>query len=134
MTPVAAPLIPAHWPRIWALIEPAVTRGGEHTERSVLTGLLHGGFVLWSDAEDIGAARAFVVTAWCDYPAGRIGFVQFAGGSGADAWLADAIADFSAWAKAMGCKELRVIGRKGWARRLRRAPTDFTYRENLSVE
>jgi len=134
MMPIAAPLIPAHWPRIWGLIEPAVLAGGEHTERSVLTGLLHGGFVLWSDCADIAQARACVMTAWCDYPAGRIGFVQFAGGIDADAWLPDAIADFCAWAKSMGCKELRVIGRKGWARKIHRTPTSYVYVESLVGE
>ena len=132
MNPVASPLIPRHWPRIWSLIEPSVTRGGEHNERSVLAALLHGGFVLWCDAKEIADARTFIVTSWCDYPAGRIGYVQFAGGRGMDAWLAEAIAAFRAWANAMGCKELRVVGRKGWARWLKRAPTDFTYREILS--
>lgn len=132
MTPVAAPLIPANWHRIWGLIESAVVAGGEHTERSVLTGLLHGGFVLWSDHPDIAQAHACVVTSWCDYPAGRIGFAQFAGGSNAEAWLTEAISDFSAWAKSMGCKELRVIGRKGWARKIHRTPTSYVYVESLA--
>ena len=131
MTPIAAPLIPAHWARIWKLIEPAVTRGSEHTERSVLAGLLHGGFVLWSDVPDIDQAQAFVVTSWCDYPAGRIGFVSFAGGAYASLWVEQAIADFRAWSQMLGCKELRVIGRMGWARLLKRGATDFIFRETI---
>lgn len=127
MTPVAAPFIPAHWPHIWELIAPAVASGREHTEGSVLAGLLHGGFVLWSESADLKLSSAFVVTAWCDYPAGRIGFVQFAGGSGVDQWLPEAITDFSAWATTMGCKELRVVGRKGWARKIGLTPESCIY-------
>jgi hypothetical protein len=131
VTPVASPLIPAHWPRIWTLLYPAVERGGEHTERSVLTALLHGGMVLWIDSTDLAQAQAVVVTSWCDYPAGRIGFVQFAGGSDAAAWIRRTEAALIAWAQSMGCKELRLIGRKGWGRLLGLAPTDYTYSRRL---
>jgi hypothetical protein len=131
VTPVASPLIPAHWPRIWSLLQPAVERGGEHTERSVLTALLHGGMVLWVDGTDIAQAQAAIVTSWCDYPAGRIGFVQFAGGSAAKAWTGKAAETFCVWAQSMGCKELRLIGRKGWGRLLGQAPADYTYSRRL---
>lgn len=131
MTPVAAPHIPAHWARLWGLLEPAVTHGGEHTEGSVLTALLHGGMVLWIDAERIEDAHAAVVTAWCDYPAGRIGYVQFAGGTDARLWTDDAVRVLMTWAQSMGCKELRLIGRKGWGRLLGMTPAAYTYARSL---
>lgn len=131
MTPIAAPLILPHWPRLWVLLEPAVTRGGEHTERSVLTALLHGGMVLWIDADRIDEAKAAVVTAWCDYPAGRIGYVQFAGGSDARLWTGEAERVLAEWAQSMGCKELRLIGRKGWGRLTGLRPSSYTYSRSL---
>jgi hypothetical protein len=131
VTPIAAPLIAAHWPRIWACLQPAVERGGEHTERSVMTALLHGGMVLWIDAERLEELQAAIVTAWCDYPAGRIGFVQFAGGANARAWIAQADSTLCEWARCMGCKELRLIGRKGWGRLLGLTPSDYTYSRRL---
>lgn len=131
MNPVAAPLIPAHWPRLWNLLQEAVERGGEHTERSVLTALLHGGMVLWIDTDRLDTAQTALVTAWCDFPAGRIGYVQFAGGADAQRWACEAADVLSAWARGMGCKELRLIGRKGWGRLLGMTPTSFTYSRSL---
>lgn len=131
MTPIAAPLIPAHWPLIWGFLRSAVERGGEHTERSVLTALLHGGMVLWIDADRIEDAHAALVTAWCDYPAGRIGYVQFAGGAQARLWAGTAAQVLTAWARSMGCKELRLIGRKGWGRLLDMKPSSYTYSRGL---
>jgi hypothetical protein len=131
VTPVASPLIPAHWSRIWSLLQPAVERGGEHTQQSVLASLLHGGMVLWIDSERIEDARAVLVTAWCDYPAGRIGFVLFAGGCEAKAWTQEAADTLCAWARSWGCKELRLVGRKGWGRLLGQVATDYTYTRGL---
>lgn len=131
MTPIAAPLIPLHWPFIWKILQPAVERGGEHTERSVLTALLHGGMVLWVDAGGIEEADAALVTSWCDYPAGRIGFAQFAGGANAQDWIIEAIDTLSAWARGMGCKELRLIGRKGWGKLIEQTPSAYIYSRML---
>lgn len=131
MTPVASPLIAPNWPRLWALLRHAVERGGEHTEASVLAALQHGGMVLWVDSERVADAKAAIVTAWCDYPAGRVGFVLFAGGENAQVWAPVAAEVFSAWAKGMGCKELRLVGRKGWAKLLGMTPTEYTYSRSL---
>lgn len=131
MTPVASPLIPLHWPHLWALLQPAVERGGEHTEASVLGALQHGGMVLWVDSQRVEDAKAAIVTAWCDYPAGRVGFVLFAGGQDARAWAPVAADELSAWAKGMGCKELRLVGRKGWAKLLGMKPAEYTYSRSL---
>lgn len=131
MTPVASPLIPQNWPRLWEMLRPAVERGGEHTEKSVLTALLHGGMVLWVDSERVDTAKAAIVTAWCDYPAGRVGFVLFAGGEDAQTWAPIAADVLSAWARSMGCKELRLVGRKGWSKLLGMTPADYTYSRSL---
>lgn len=113
------------------MLRPAVERGGEHTEGSVLAALQHGGMVLWVDSERVDSAKAAIVTAWCDYPAGRVGFVLFAGGEDAHAWVPEAADAVLAWAKSMGCKELRLIGRKGWAKLLGVKPTDYTFSRSL---
>jgi hypothetical protein len=87
--------------------------------------------VLWVDGPSLDASQAALVTSWCDYPAGRIGFVLFAGGCDAKAWADDADKTLCDWARAMGCKELRLIGRKGWGRLLGLAPADYTYSRGL---
>lgn len=124
-------MISSQWARIWEWIGPAVIRGGEHTERSVLTALVHGGMVLWVDGTDVASSQAAIVTCWCDYPAGRIGFALFAGGSHADQWVSRAADDLCAWARDMGCKELRLVGRKGWAKVLGMNAESCTYSRSL---
>lgn len=71
------------------------------------------------------------MTSWCDFPAGRIGYVLFAGGKEAARWVPEAADTLTAWAREMGCKELRVIGRKGWAKLLGMEPTAHTYARSL---
>ena len=123
MIPVATPHIPEVWPKALRMLMPAIVRGGEHTPESVYRFLMEGSMLLWYNKD------SFAVTSWCDYPAGRIGFVLFAGGEKAEEWVEHAAYRFKQWAKAMGCKELRVVGRKGWAKLLKCTETDVTYRE-----
>jgi len=125
LNPVATPHIPQVWKRVWSQIRPAVERGGEHTEASVYNALMHGGMLLWYNKD------AFAVTSWCDFPAGRIAYVLFAGGKNAHEWVEKAEDKFVGWAKSMNCKELRVIGRQGWSKLIHRKPIDFTYVRKL---
>ena len=116
--------IPQRWPTIYQMLKKAIDRGGEHTERSVLQALVGGSMVLW-DAGD-----AYIVTTWCDYPAGRIGFVMFAGGSGTD-WLPELENELVRWAFDIGCKEIRFAGRLGWGRLVDGLEKDMMYTRKL---
>lgn len=127
MIPVATPHIPQIWPKVLEKLLPAIERGGEHTPESVYRFLMEGSMLLWYNKS------AFAVTSWCDYPAGRIAYVLFAGGEHADEWVEHAAHRFKQWATSMGCKELRIIGRKGWGRLLRIDETDVTFRAKLGV-
>ena len=49
---------------------------------------------------------------------------MFAGGKNARRWIHGAADDFTRWAESIGCKELRLRGRKGWRRYL---PLDNDY-------
>lgn len=113
MTPIASPLIPDMWPCAYGQLRLSIDHGGEHTERSVFQALMNGQMILWAND------RGYVVTTWCDYPAGRIGFVLFIGGSSVEEWIMDIEKSCTKWAKTIGCKSLRVSGRKGWMRLLK---------------
>lgn len=94
------------------MLKEAVEKGGEHTKDHVYDCLIYGSMQLWVTDD------ACVVTSWTDYPTGRIGYVIFAGGKNVDAWICEAEDRFSEWFTLLGCKEARIIGRKGWGKKL----------------
>jgi hypothetical protein len=126
MTPIASPLIPGLWARVYAQLRLSIAHGGEHTERSVFQALMNGQMILWMN--DQGC----VVTTWCDFPAGRIAYAQFVGGKNVKDWMGPAEEVFTQWAASIGCKELRMSGRKAWSRLVKNGDCQVLIRKGIT--
>lgn len=120
MTPQLIPVKRAElglcWADAWALLEPAVMRGGLYTEESVVQALNAGEFQLWV-AMGRGNVIMALVTEIADYPMRRICTAVFAGGQDLDQCL-PLLAEIEQWARENGCHRFDVNGRRGWVKTL----------------
>ena len=102
------------WPRVSGLIHVAMKRGDFSSFADVQDDVLAGRSLLWLawDGADISAAAItqLVVTEWR-----KVCVIVACGGAEMARWvnLIDGIEQF---AKAEGCKAIRIIGRLGWER------------------
>lgn len=128
MERVAPELVPILWPDVIRKLGPAIDLGGEYTHQAVYDALIAGDMVLWA------TPGAYSVTSWADYPKGRTAYVKWVGGEGAKDWLADANAAWNKWARDMGCTQIRMFGRKGWARLIPDADNDVMLRRRLKPD
>jgi hypothetical protein len=96
--------------RAWQHLEPAVSRGGEHTKESVLAVLQSGRAKLWS-----GDNSAIITSLWAPRATGlRVASVWLAGGN------IDEIREIEPrmieWGRANGATQARIYGRRGFLR------------------
>ncbi len=105
--------IPSIWPHVVDHIKRAIDRGSDYTLEQIFDGLITRDFQLWtSQSETIEAA---LVTAIQDDATGRFCLLLAAGGENMDAWL-DFIGVIEEWARDHNCHEMRIYGRRGWAK------------------
>ncbi len=106
------------WPYARFFIWHAMRRGGLSSfvplERSVLAGTA----LLWVAVEDAKALRAAAVTELQVTEWGKSCTIVACGGHGMREWL-PLISGLEKYARAEGCKVVRIVGRKGWARMLK---------------
>lgn len=107
--PLDGPSSVAEFERVWPLLEGAVELGGEHDKWTVLAALEKGERQLW-----VGE-RSAVVTEMFTHPTGlRVMSIWLAGGELKEflPWLPAV----EAWGRARGAEQLRLSGRRGWAK------------------
>lgn len=113
------------WPPVRHFIQEALKRGDmgrfDHIEADVLAGdaLL---WLVWCKPY----IEAAVVTQIVQTEKSRVCMIQACGGSRMGRWL-DLIGQIEAYAKTEGCRCVRILGRRGWARVLK------NYRETKIV-
>lgn len=110
---VAPSMVPEIWPYAGPMIRRATERGGgdfDRTETEVLAGLQ----LLWIVSDD-GALQAAATTQLVNEGQGKACIIVACSGRQSERWL-PLIVGIEDYAKAEGCKTMRVIGRKGWER------------------
>jgi hypothetical protein len=110
----------AAWPFVERWVEAALKRGNADQSGEDVRGHIERGtmqlWLAWDD--DAGRPRGCFVTEVLDGARGRYcNFVVAGGGRGFSPWRMEDW--FAAWAREKGCVRLTLVGRRGWARRLR---------------
>lgn len=100
--------------KVWSDAEPQLARAlcivGEHTTHDILVQLLTTEARLWR------IHNAWCVTEVIEYPRLKVAMGSHLGGTMDPMSLRDALPKWRQWAKEHGCKELRIVGRRGWRR------------------
>ncbi len=98
------------WPRVATLVQKALERQVEWRLQDILEQLAAQRMQLW-----VVPWRLALVTQIQTYPGVRICMVVLCGGDGLQA-NKHLLAEIEAWARGLGCDEMRIQGRAGWAR------------------
>jgi hypothetical protein len=106
--------------QFWPCVEPLIARAMAHSSVSSLDGIacaVHAGrallWIVWNGEE----IKAAVVTELGTVDGKRLCTIAACGGRDSDEWL-PLIADLEKYARAEGCKAMRIFGRRGWERLL----------------
>lgn len=90
---------------------------GRYTVKDLVGYLIDGTLDLWVVIRGDGII-AFVATRIVEFPRARCLSLQFASGSDMEAISDVLMSTFHSYARDMGCAEIEVLGRPGWARHL----------------
>lgn len=106
--------------KIWLELEPLIKKvlikqETEYTIDSIKDMLLNKHVQLWTSYN--GQIEAFVLTHIAIYPNQKICEIFMCGGSNLGNWLGF-MSNIEDWAISLGCKLVRLQGRKGWMRKL----------------
>lgn len=104
--------LPAVWPELWPLLEPAVRRSPDRPD--VLARLNAHDAQLWGVYE-AGRPLGGAVTMLQDHPGGRRCLFWLIGGRCARTWGGELVETVARWARPLGCVALWGAGRRGWA-------------------
>jgi hypothetical protein len=111
---VAPDRIAAIWPHVAPWLTAAADRCGDWTADALRELLLRGEALLWV-LWDGQALCAACVTEAVGVPRGRILRVLACGGRRLRNWV-EALAPIEAYARDLGCRAIRIEGRRGWQR------------------
>lgn len=100
------------WPAIYALLRPAMERGGETTAPELIDELLASRAQLWVLRTEGGDPKAVGVTERF----GSILHCHLLGGEGVADWIDDLFESVAAYARPVGIERLTLEGRVGWER------------------
>jgi len=101
--------IPFIWDAVEPFIQRALDRGSIFTKQDIYDGLRHELFQLWTwQNPELKAVLITQLTVESCYMA-------VLSGSHMQEWLG-VLPDIEEWAKSMGCKKMKIHGRKGWSR------------------
>ena len=100
---------------------------GERNFKDVMNELMSGEKQIWVHTTD-DKFNATVSTEVIDFPGKRTCMISYLGGDHILDCLDD-IGTIELWAKENGCKDIQVIGRKGWCKALKK----FMYNERYTV-
>lgn len=109
-------LVPEIWPYVEELLSSASSRTGLLDLRALLSDLSSGSSLLWVAIED--GVLAAATTCICAVNGNRICELTACGGKDRARWI-DLLEQIEAYAKAEGCKSMRIYGRRGWQRVLK---------------
>jgi len=98
------------WPRVSGCLQKALDRQTEWRLADIREQLLAQRMQLWLVPWDL-----VVVTQIQTYPGARICMLVLCGGEGLMQHR-DELGEIERWAKALGCEEMRLMGRRGWGR------------------
>lgn len=111
--------VPGAWPDAKPFIERGLEHGsGEYTVRDVFDGLVEGRFQLWLGYIE-GKLDAVLVTEIVEYPQYRSCILRLVAGNIMDHWLPHLGRSIKDWARAHGCRDMKIEGRPGWKRVLK---------------
>jgi hypothetical protein len=112
LAPGALSGVLAEFDRCWPWLEAALRHGGDrHTKESIWAGIVRGQYQFWPYGRSAGITHVDV------YPTCSVLQLWLVGGE-----LDDVLAhepELAAWAKAVGCAAMQLVGRPGWAKALR---------------
>lgn len=104
------------WPHIAHFVKRAVDRQDYHTLGEIYQGLTEHRYQLWT-VDDPEPVCALITATQYDDDAFYCLLLAL-GGDGFNRWGYSGIRGVERWAKEKGCTEMRIYGRKGWARKL----------------
>ncbi|WP_316190140.1 MULTISPECIES: hypothetical protein [unclassified Bradyrhizobium] len=105
------------WPLVASRLQLAVRRTGLSAFADIERDVLAGRSLLWLALSSAIAIDAVATTSLQLTDAGKVCVITACEGKGMTRWL-PLIASIEAYAKAEGCKCVRIFGRKGWLRAL----------------
>lgn len=106
------------WPKVAPLLRRATVRTGLSAFADIERDILHGSALLWLAISSEGGAAvidAVASTSLQQTDAGKVCVITGCAGGNMRRWL-PLITRIEAYAKAEGCRCLRIFGRKGWLR------------------
>ena len=103
------------WPHVAPLLQRAIERAGLSAFRDVELDILQGDALIWIAWS--GRIEAAASTSLQTSDAGLVCLITACGGADRRRWL-PLLAEIEDYAKAEGCKSVRIIGRRGWQRAL----------------
>ena len=106
----------AFWPYVEPLLRPAIENVGLNDFDEFAAGVRRGDTLLWL-VVDAGKLNAAVTTVLQKIAQDKICVLTACGGNGMNEWLS-LLEKIEAFAKAEGCKSMRIFGRAGWERAL----------------
>lgn len=106
------------WPHVAHWVADALAHGDELTLPADLLGCIEQrDMQLWLVMDGTAAVAVFI-TEVLNYPHGAVLTVVVLAGHGMDAWLPQVEGTISDFARAFGCRFVRLHGRRGWVRQL----------------
>lgn len=114
---VSTEMIAPLWGVVRELLEPAIELFNGYTIGDILAELQMGRAILWIAADDDHQINAAVVVQIVEYPRTRSCLIRCAGGKEVQQWVG-LVKDLEEWAAALGCKNIRFVGRDGWSKLL----------------
>ena len=107
------------WPHVMEYVMLGLGERNLYTLPRVYKGLENGELQLWTAQTD--EIEAVIVTSiQTDTEGNEVKFclVLSAGGTNIDSWIDSMVLYIESWAKENGCSEMRIYGRRGWARKV----------------
>lgn len=109
--------IPYIWDDAIELLEPVIERYEEvMDQQGVFNALMDGEFQLWTSVDGTGDMEAALLTQIAQTRTGKQFCLIYAvAGTNLESWL-EFLPVLEEWARQSACDELRIHGRRGWAR------------------
>ena len=107
-----------HWEKLAKILQPVLDRPEVYnTPEDIRSFLINGNMQAWHiDWETVFVTMVQPYGVDPQHPHTKVCNIVYCAGSGLDRWVEAIDRHFSAWARSMGCKQLLINGRSGWAR------------------
>jgi|6_EtaG_2_1085325.scaffolds.fasta_scaffold70869_2 hypothetical protein len=111
--------VQANYASIHLLLEEGLKRsGGEWSADDIMAAICRTEMQLWAAYRDSGEAYALCVTQIVVYPQKKSCLIRLCVGKGMDDWM-QFLEKIEEWARAMGCVQIEMRGRKGWEKTMK---------------